>query len=172
MTGLRQNAPMTPDDLRALFAYNAWAHARTFAAVRALPGGAVDAPAPSSFPTIRATLAHVVGAEWIWMQRWLGSNPTAPPPWQAGSIDELEAALAEVSAARDAFLGTLTESDLARPCTYRTLAGAEFTNALGGLLQHVVNHGTYHRGQVATQMRQLGHTPPAIDLVLFMREQG
>jgi uncharacterized damage-inducible protein DinB len=162
---------MTPDDLRTLYGYDAWAHARTFAALRALPSGVLDAVAPSSFPTIRATLAHMVSAEWIWLQRWLGANPTAPPPWHTGSLDELEAALAEVSATRDAFLATLTESDLVRPCTYRTLAGAEFTNALGGLMQHVVNHGSYHRGQLATQMRQLGHTPPTLDLLLYLREQ-
>jgi uncharacterized damage-inducible protein DinB len=161
---------MTLDDARALYAYNAWAHARTFAAVRALPAGAADAPAPSSFPTIRATLAHLAGAEWIWLQRWLGTSPGGPPPWHGGTLAELEAAVGEIATVRDAFFATLTDADLARPCTYRTLAGAEFTTVLGGLLQHVVNHGTYHRGQIATQMRHLGHAPPAIDLVLYLRE--
>ena len=163
---------MTVDDARALFAFNAWAHGRMFAAVRALPPGAADAPAPSSFPTIRGTLAHLAGAEWIWLQRWLGGSPTAPPAWQGGAVDELEAELAGVAAARASFLATLADADLQRACTFRTLAGVEFTLALGGLLQHVVNHSSYHRGQVATQMRQLGHTPPATDLLLFLRERG
>jgi uncharacterized damage-inducible protein DinB len=163
---------MTAADARALFAFNAWAHGRTFAAVRALPAGVADAPAPSSYPTIRATLAHLASAEWIWLQRWLGSSPTAPPAWQGGTVEELEADLAGVAAARDAFLATLTDAELAQICTFRTLAGAEFAIALGGLMQHVVNHATYHRGQVATQMRQLGHTPPGIDLLLYLRDHG
>ena len=163
---------MTPDDLPYCYGYHGWAHARLIAAVRALPPGVVDAPAASSFPTIRATLAHIAGAEWIWLERWMGTSPTAPPPSIGGTLDEVEAALADVTAARAALIDRLTESDLARSCTFRTLAGAEFTTPLGLLLQHVANHGTYHRGQVATQMRQLGHVPPSTDLLLYWRERG
>ena len=37
-------------------------------------------------------------------------------------------------------------------------------------MRHVVNHSTYHRGQLATQLRQLGHTPPNTDFIRFLRE--
>jgi uncharacterized damage-inducible protein DinB len=41
------------------------------------------------------------------------------------------------------------------------------------MLQHVVNHGTYHRGQITTMLRQLGAEPPkSTDLIAFYRERS
>ena len=48
-------------------------------------------------------------------------------------------------------------------------AYSSWTNVLGGLMRHVVNHSTYHRGQVATQLRHLGRTPPTTDLIAYLR---
>jgi uncharacterized damage-inducible protein DinB len=56
--------------------------------------------------------------------------------------------------------------------SYRALSGAPYANPLGELLRHVVNHGTYHRGQVATLLRQLDVKPPQTDLILYYRERG
>jgi uncharacterized damage-inducible protein DinB len=55
--------------------------------------------------------------------------------------------------------------------TYRAMNGSPYANPLGELLRHVVNHGTYHRGQVATLLRQLGVKPPQTDLILYYRER-
>jgi len=52
---------------------------------------------------------------------------------------------------------------------YRTFDGSSHEQSLGDLLRHVVNHATYHRGQLATMLRQLGRTPPATDLVRYYR---
>lgn len=47
--------------------------------------------------------------------------------------------------------------------------GQAFAHPLGHLVQHVVNHSTYHRGQAATQLRQLGRTPPSTDFTRYLR---
>jgi uncharacterized damage-inducible protein DinB len=49
------------------------------------------------------------------------------------------------------------------------MSGEPFTSSLGQMLRHVVNHSTYHRGQVTTMLRQLGVPAPATDLILYYR---
>jgi len=72
---------MTTDEARELLSYGSWATARMFSAAEELTQERLDAPAPSSFPSIRATLTHIVAAEWIWLRRWLGESPTSEPAW-------------------------------------------------------------------------------------------
>jgi uncharacterized damage-inducible protein DinB len=142
-----------------------------FAAAEALPAEQLGASAASSFPSIGATLAHIVGAEWVWLRRWLGESPTNVPAWVPNpNLADLKAQLAAVEAEREAFLAGLSDSELERVVPYRTLAGQPCSDPLGNLIRHVVNHSTYHRGQVATQLRQLGLKPPTTDLIVYLRQ--
>ncbi len=162
---------MTMDEARELFAYGAWANARALAAAEALTDEQLGAAAASSFPSVRATLGHIVAAEWIWLRRWCGESPTAAPPWVAeSSLAELKARLLGLEAERAQYLGRLSDADLDRVVAYRNLSGEAHADRLSGLLRHVVNHSTYHRGQAATQMRQLGRTPPNTDLITYLRQ--
>jgi uncharacterized damage-inducible protein DinB len=162
---------MTIGEARELFGYGSWAAARMFGAAEALTQDQLEAAAASSFPSLLATLAHIVGAEWIWLRRWLGESPTSMPDW-AGTptLQELRVRLAAVEAERASFLARLTDADLDAPLAYRGMDGQAFSHPLGQLVRHVVNHSTYHRGQLATQLRQLGHTPPNTDFTRFLRE--
>ncbi len=161
---------MTLDEIRELHAYSVWANARTFDAVAALPAGVADAPVVSSFPSIRATLAHLVASEWVWLRRWLGENPSVAPAWaREADVAGLRRELTAVEAERLAYLTRLTATDLTRILSYRSLAGDPHADPLAGLLRHVVNHSSYHRGQVTTLLRQAGHPAPDTDLVIFLR---
>jgi uncharacterized damage-inducible protein DinB len=161
---------MTIDEARALFAYTAWANGRMFDAAAPLPAEKLSATVASSFPSILATLGHIAGTEWIWLRRWLGDSPTAAPAWAAGSsLPELRARLAAVEAEREGFLGRLADADLERIVEYRRLSGEPLADRLADLVRHAVNHSTYHRGQLATQLRQIGAHPPATDLILYVR---
>jgi uncharacterized damage-inducible protein DinB len=162
---------MTTDEARELFGYGSWATARMFSAAEALAEEQVNAPAASSFPSVGATLAHIVAAEWIWSRRWLGESPTSAPAWAAkASLGELKAEFKAVEAERISFLANLTDAELGGVFSYRGMDGKDFSHPLGQLVQHVVNHSTYHRGQLATQLRQLGHTPPNTDFTRYLRE--
>ena len=55
---------------------------------------------------------------------------------------------------------------------YENLRGQRFEYALGHMMQHVVNHSSYHRGQVVTLLRQLGRTPPNTDFLEYFDEGG
>ena len=58
-----------------------------------------------------------------------------------------------------------------KPLSFTSVAGDHFTRALGDTLLHLANHGTYHRGQVATLLRQLGKKATGTDYLRFIAAQ-
>jgi uncharacterized damage-inducible protein DinB len=154
--------------IQHFYAFNEWANGRYFTAAAELSDEAFTRSIPSSFPSIRETLAHIVSAEWIWLQRWLGESPAAQPAWMPGaSLGTLRRELDDVEASRKQFLGGLDATRVGQTVSFRFLSGKPGEASLIALLMHVVNHSTYHRGQLATLFRQVGAVPPGTDLVLF-----
>ena len=161
---------MTMPEIRRLYDYTDWANALIIDAVRGLPQEQYAQHIPSSYPSIRETLAHMAGAEWIWLERWKGASPAAQPEWILDApIEQLAASWKSVSDDRRRYLSSLDEEALQRPLSYRNLKGEPFTSGLADVLFHVANHATYHRGQVVTMIRQVGATPPATDLIVYAR---
>ena len=162
---------MTIDDIRHLFAYTEWANERIVECVRGLSVEQYARTVPSSFPTIRDTLAHIVMAEWIWLRRWKGESPSEPPQWLSAEppLDVVVENLRAIERERAELLDALNDADLQNDLSYRNMAGDPYANRLGELMSHVVNHSTYHRGQLTTMIRQVGATPPSTDLVNFLR---
>ena len=158
-------------EAKELFGYGAWANALVFEAASTLSEAQLHHSVASSFPSVGGTLAHIVGAEWVWLRRWLGESPSSFPDWMSAPVyGELRGRLSAVEQEREVFLAGLSDTDLSRPISYRTLGGQPFSDPLGSLMKHVVNHSTYHRGQVVTQLRQLGQKPPSTDLILYLRQ--
>lgn len=81
-------------------------------------------------------------------------------------VDSLASAWAEAAAGMEAFLASLTEEQLAADATFK-VAGETVTRPLWQPVHHMVNHSTYHRGQVASLLLQLGYQPQKTDLILF-----
>jgi len=159
---------MNLTDIHHLFAYDAWANALIFDCIEPLSEEQYIRPLNSSFPNIRETLAHIVGVEWIWNRRLHGENPTEIPSWMRdASAPSLRAKLKEVAEEREQFLAAV--KDLEAAIDYRDMAGNPFTQKLADILQHIVNHSTYHRGQLTTMIRQVGVTPPRTDFLVFAR---
>jgi uncharacterized damage-inducible protein DinB len=162
---------MNTADLTRLYAFNRWANARTLAACEALTSEQLHRDLKSSFPSVHATLAHMLSAEWIWLERWNGSSPTAwPDEGRAKSVGDLRARWADVGRGQTACIAALTEAALLAPFAYRNIKGQPFNEPLGLMMQHVVNHATYHRGQVTTMLRQLGASVTSTDFITFVRE--
>jgi uncharacterized damage-inducible protein DinB len=159
---------MNTTGLQSFFAYNEWANARLLAATADLSHEQFTRDLQSSFRSIRDTFSHIVSVEWVWLRRWKGESPSAAPDWATSpSRETLRNKLREVETERSAFLASLSDSDLMQPITYRNLKGEEWRYLLGDLLLHLVNHSTYHRGQITTMLRQVGVTPPSTDLLIF-----
>ena len=162
---------MRSADIRRLMSYHRWANQRYLAAVAELTAEEADRDLKSSFPSVRATLVHLMSAEWVWVQRWKGTSPTSFPD-SAGlsTIAAVRQRWSEIESEQERLLERMTDERLARPLAYRNLKGEPFESPICDQVQHVVNHATFHRGQVATMLRQLGKQPPGTDFVTFLRE--
>ena len=163
---------MNIQEARALIGYNYWARDRVLAAVDALSGDQFTCSVVSSFGSARDTLVHVLSAESIWLSRWKGeSRPGMLAAADFPTVTSLRKAWQEDESKMRAFFEKINDEDLARVIEYKALNGQPFATPLYQMLQHVVNHGSYHRGQVTTLLRQLGVAPPqALDLIAFYRE--
>jgi len=189
--------------LGELFDYNYWARDRQLEACATLTPEQFLRPLGNSFSSLRDTLAHLVGAEWIWLERWLGHTPRSMPSWELITTAAVErrwralvgaewirlerwlgrtprsmsawelitlAAVEErwraVERDMRQYLAGLSGDALPRPLTYVNLKGETWTYPLWRTLLHLVNHQTYHRGQVTTLLRQLGAKAPAVDFLV------
>jgi len=161
------------DEIRDLYAFNRWANRRMRGVLAVLSEEEFRSDLKSSYPSIRDTLLHIVASEWVWVSRWQGTSPTGmPAAWNDYSRAQIDAQWAEIEMAHARFVEPLTDDQLDRPVAYTNLRGETFTQPLWQLLRHVVNHSTYHRGQLTTMLRQLGHGAVATDLVLYFRTYG
>ncbi|MGH7493517.1 MAG: DinB family protein [bacterium] len=155
-----------------LYEYNHWANAQTLTAVSPLNPGQFAQNLSSSFPSVRDTLVHILGAEWIWLERWRGVSPPALLNAQDfPTLEIIKARWSEVERERNDFINQLTDESLSRRIAYLNTKGQRWEYALGQMLQHVVNHSTYHRGQITTMLRQLGQKPASTDFLLHLDEK-
>ena len=164
---------MSPEEMCLLYEYNGWANRRSLSAAGALTAEQFTKPMGSSFTSVRDTLAHVFGAEWIWLERFQGRSPASlPDTRQYPDVASLGGRWGEFEPRLLDFVRGLTQSDLDRVMEYKTLKFGVYSNPLWQSMQHLVNHGTYHRGQVTTLLRQLGAQPILTDLMHFYRERA
>lgn len=165
---------MTREDLQTLLEYHYWARDRILEAAEALTPEQFTKDLGSSFKSVRDTLAHTYVAEWAWYARWMGNSPKAALPFEMfPNVGTLRRAWAEHEARVRAFVDGLGEDGVNRVIEYKLLSGQAGKAAIWQMVQHVVNHATYHRGQVSTMLRQLGARPArSMDLDDFYRERG
>lgn len=158
--------------LQSLLDYHYWARDRVLDAVEPLTPEQFTRELGNSFPSIRDTLVHLCSAEWIWCARWDGESPHAMlDPRMFSDLTSVRAAWLENERRVRAVLARLGEDGIARPIEYRGFNGQPQAQLFWQMLQHVVNHGSYHRGQITTMLRQLGAVPPkSLDLIAFYRE--
>ncbi|HYB43653.1 MAG TPA: DinB family protein [Candidatus Methylomirabilis sp.] len=153
---------MAVELIRSLYDYHRWANRRLFE-IAANLGEAVnqDMGKHWSVPNLKGMFAHLYGADFIWLSRWKGVSPARIP----GNADfpalaDLRRRWDDFEVEQRAFVDGLAEADLARPISYRNTEGVQFTVPLGPLLQHVVNHATHHRSEIATMITVLSGSPP------------
>lgn len=159
-------------EIQQLYAFNRWANARMLAAVAELTPAEFAQDMKNSFPSIRDTVLHIMASEWVWLSRWLGQSPSAmPEEWRAYTLDQIRQEWSGLYTAQSAFVERLSENDLDRVVRYLNFKGESHSNPLWQLLRHMVNHSTYHRGQITTMLRQHGRAAVSTDLVLYYREQ-
>ncbi len=161
--------PQDLTTLRNFFAFGRWANRMTVESVSALTPEEYARPIGGSFGSVQGTLVHLYGADWVWLERFHGRSPGALPEGDAAAaLDVLAGKWRDVEAGQDAYIATLTQDRMDEPLSYVAFSGDHFTRRLGDALLHLANHGTYHRGQVATLLRQLGRKPASTDYLRYV----
>jgi uncharacterized damage-inducible protein DinB len=164
---------MTIADLVDLFEYNRWASERTLDSAAALTSEEYARNIPGSFNSLRAVLEHMLAVEVVWLSRWEGHSLGEAPDY-AGIVEvtSLMRLWKSYWTRQFRYLNALSDDDLTTPIAIRTRSGIETVQPLGETLMHVVNHATYHRGQAASLIRQLGGTPQSTDYFTYCLVRG
>ena len=161
---------MTLQEIIQLVAFNRWANRCFFETLSQLSAEQYGRDMHSSHGGIHGTLAHIVGAEKGWLARWQGKseNGTAAIS-QMQSLAEIRALWENVCDEMSRFLATLDDGKLQEMLSTTARTG-NYTTSYWQMIQHVVDHSSYHRGQIVTMLRQLGVTPPSTGLIRFYRD--
>lgn len=156
------------DNLVTLYTYTRWADERMLAACAVVTPEQFEQPLGGSFPTLHATLFHIVGAALVWQRRLEGiMSPPFPHIEQFPDMVTIDESLRASHEFYDRFVATVAPDRLTATFRHTNLKGEVFERPLWLVLRHVANHATYHRGQVVHMLRVLGITPPSTDMVLW-----
>jgi uncharacterized damage-inducible protein DinB len=152
--------------LKEMFDHNYWARDRQLQACTGLTEEQFVRPLGNSFPSLRDTLTHLLAVEWLWLERWRGRSPqTLLAPEEFPTLAALSQRWAAVEREMREYGAGLSDEDLERPVTCRSTRGQTWTFTLWRMILHLLQHQSYHRGQVTALLRQLGTTPPKVDFL-------
>lgn len=160
---------MTPELIRTMYDYNAWANQRVLDTTARLDPEQYRADGGASFGSIHDTLAHIMGGQWIFLARWKGTSPSTPPSPQAfPDLAALRQRWGDIERETHEFVATLQEADLARVIAYVNPQGERWAYPLWQQMLHQVNHATQHRSEVAMVLTRCGHSPGWLDFLYFL----
>jgi uncharacterized damage-inducible protein DinB len=165
---------MNLQDLRTLLDYHYWARDRMFEALEPLSAEQAKLDLGGSFKSVHDTVAHLYAADHAWYLRWQGESPAALLTGAAfPHLSSIQRAWGEHEPQLRGFVESLGEDGISRVFEFKMLTGQPASSPFWPMLQHLVNHGSYHRGQVTMMLRLLGAKPPkSLDLIAFYRSQA
>jgi len=110
-------------------------------------------------------MSHILNAQHVWNSRVKGTGPKYKI-WQTHNVNELMSIHEENQKTTKEILDS---EDMSRAITYNNSQGNGFTNTVKDMMMQALNHGTYHRGQIAQLLRGKGIDPPGSDYITFRR---
>ena len=148
---------MDTQTIARLYDYNFWANHRTMDSCATLTTEQFLKQAGGSFGSLRNTLSHIMDVEWLYHERWQGrAPPSLPKAEDYPDLAAIRTRWKDVETNLNRYVRGLSDGDLARVVEFRNTKGILYRHPLWEMMQHLVNHGTYHRGQMTTLLRMLG----------------
>jgi uncharacterized damage-inducible protein DinB len=153
--------------------FNAWAHKRLMDLILSLPVEQQHQEIPSSFPSLYKTVFHVWSSEKIWWGRVQGEKIFVKEDPFHGSMLDCAGALMELDRNWLHWVEQQNESSLKQEMSYKNLKGEDCNDSFYQILLHLLNHATYHRGQLVTLLHHVGAEKiPATDFIVWARMRG
>jgi uncharacterized damage-inducible protein DinB len=160
---------MITDVIQSLYRYSAWANGRILDTAAGLDRDQLLAGAGASGESIRDTLVHTFGAQWLYLERWQGRSPrTMPAPSEFPDLASVSARWNEIEQATALFVVGLTDARIATVVEYTNFQGERWSYPLWQQMLHQVNHATQHRSEAAVMLTQAGHSPGGLDYLHFV----
>lgn len=161
---------------RTLIAYNRWANEKLLDAAAGVPADDAGRRLGASFGSVHGNLQHILFGQVIWLARWRGDAAPPPPQHDDGDAHAVHDALAAMFAAShndlDAFAQSLADADWGRIVAFADTSGVPHADPLGRLITHVVNHGTFHRGETGMLLARFDRSPGDLDYHYYCRGAG
>lgn len=151
-----------------LYDYNVWANGRLLSHLKSLPDEIFTKEANLGFKSIAEVIGHLANADEVWFTRIKGGIPPAVTPKVFGNLEEADQTLNRLQTQFQELLSTV--HDFEQTIIYRTSKGEEHQNTVAEILRHVVNHGTYHRGNITTILRVFGFPGAQTDYIIYRRK--
>lgn len=148
------------DYLRRQFAYDEWANREVLSAIRTAGG---------KNQRSLQLMSHVLATEMVWLDR-LKEQPQSVPVWPEPNLEQCESQAEQLSGWWRDYLDLLTAGDIAQSISYKNTKGEHWTNSIMDILTHVLFHSAYHRGQIASHMRESGENPLDTDFIHAVRQ--
>lgn len=156
-------------DRNKLFAYHQWATAESLKHVQSCGEDLYERPGANSFATIEETTKHVIGVEKLWLQRIMGIPKPAFQNFDVSTVEKAIEAFSLLHAEMDLYFASLNEEQWQETLNFQNMRGVEFSNTREEMLFTVINHASYHRGQVTSFLRQFGHSGIPLDYIYFKK---
>ena len=148
------------DYMRREFSYNFWANQEVINAI---------ASAGGQDKRSLQLMSHIFAAERLWLER-LKQQPQSTPVWPEFELKACQGQLDELNKLWSEHLELITAGDVAQAVSYKNSKGESWTSSIVDVLTHVVMHSAYHRGQIASHMRERGQTPAYTDFIHSIRQ--
>jgi uncharacterized damage-inducible protein DinB len=155
-------------DIQTYFDYHKWATDRLCNMLSDIDEEIMKNEFPNSFPSLKLTLSHLGWAECLWYHRIFGAPPSiSREEWREMSTDEI---ISNYALFNQKLLNVLKTKDLETEVDYTNSAGNKYTTTIHEIGVHVVNHASYHRGQIVTLLHQNNLSDIlAFDFIAFLR---
>lgn len=164
---------MLADHLKRLLGYNQWANEKILEACRGVVDDDWTRTFGGSYESLEGTMRHILSAQNAWQARWLGRQITGASREEvlesvADAKSPLDEAFARSHQSIAEFASGLVDEDFARELAYQDSRGADHRRPMGLLITHLVNHGTYHRGEASLMLTSLRCSPGDIDYLYYL----
>lgn len=156
------------DYIHQVYNYNYWANRRYFAVAEGLTEEQLHKMQGHSWGDVHAMFVHMMSSEWVWLERWNGRSPKGHfNKDDFPTLASVKEKASQIEAEMRAFINKQTEESLQSAITYSNFSGETFHVPLWQMLQHVANHETHHRGELAAMYALMNVPHPEEEVIQY-----